>query len=126
MRSGRSLVGLVMMAGLSVPLHADQGKTVFSNGVKAEQKGDYDTAFNCYKQAYTMVPKNIRYFAAYVRIRFTAATQHVHTGELLRNSGALTEALAQFQRAVDIDNTNIEAKQEVQRTNDMISRHERA
>ncbi len=94
-------------------------------GVQAERQANYDAAYAYYKQAYTLTPGNPKYFAAYTRMRFNAATQHVHAGQLLRNTGALTEALAEFQHAVEIDGSSFLAQQELRRTADMIRRQER-
>jgi general secretion pathway protein D len=44
----------------------------------------------------------------------------VHRGQLLREAGRLQEALAEFQKAADIDPSSAIAKQEVQVTNQMI------
>jgi general secretion pathway protein D len=58
-------------------------------------------------------------------MRFNAAAQHAHAGQVLRNTGALAEALAEFQRAVEIDTSSFIAQQELRRTADMIRQQER-
>jgi len=116
---------LTIVAALSVPAYADRGKNSYNEGARAERQGNYDAAYTSYKQAYTLDPKNPKYFAAYARMRFNAAAQHVHTGTLLRNTGSLKEALVEFQRAVDLDTSSFVAQQELRRTADMISRQER-
>lgn len=125
MFSGQRLRILALVAVLSLPAYADRGKSAFNKGEQAEQKKDYDSAYEFYKRAYTLVPSNAKYFSAYVRMRFNAAAQHIHNGELLRNTGAMPEALAEFQHAVAIDSSSFIAQQELRRTADMISRHER-
>jgi len=105
--------------------YADRGSDAYKHGVQAERKGDYDAAAGYFKQAYTLTPNNPRYFAAFTRLRFSACTQHVHAGQLLRNTGSLNEALAEFQRAVELDTSSFIAQQEVRRTVDMIQRKER-
>jgi general secretion pathway protein D len=122
----RQLLAIVMVAtALRPPAYADGGTDAFKHGAQAERKADYDAAFTYYKQAYTSTPNNAKYFAAYTRMRSDAAQRHGHAGQLLRNTGALTEALAEFQRAVSIDGSNFLAQQEVRRTADMIRRQER-
>src|ERR1700737_3048802 len=121
----QSLAIAIVFTALSLPAYADRGNDAYKNGVRAERQADYDAASAYYKQAYTLTPNNPKYFTAYTRIRFNAANQHVHTGQLLRNTGALTEALAQFQRAVEIDSSSFIAQQELRRTADMIRRQER-
>jgi general secretion pathway protein D len=116
---------LMVVLTLSLPAYADRGNDAYKNGVRAQRQGNYDAAYAYYKQAYTLTPNNAKYFAAYTRMRFDAASQHVHTGQLLRNTGTLTQALAEFQRAVDIDGSSFMAQQELRRTADMIRRQER-
>jgi general secretion pathway protein D len=119
------LVLVLLVAAVSLPAYADRANDAYKHGVRAERQADYDAAYSYYKQAYTSLPSNPKYFAAYTRSRFSASTQHVHNGQLLRNTGALTEALAEFQHAVEIDGSSFIAQQELRRTNDMILRHER-
>jgi general secretion pathway protein D len=121
----RSLALAILVTALGMPAYADRGNDAYKRGVRAEHQGDFDAASAYYKQACTFTPSNPRYLSAYTRIRFNAAEQHVHSGQLLRNTGALTEALAQFQRAVEIDTSSFIAQQELRRTADMIRRQER-
>ena len=114
----------IIVTALSLPANADKAKDAYNQGVRAERESQYDAAFGYYKQAYTLTPNQPRYFAAYTRMRFTAATQHVHTGQILRNTGSLTEAVTEFQRAVAIDASNFIAEQELRRTTDMLRRRE--
>ena len=51
--------------------------------------------------------------------------EHVRTGQNLLNTGALTQAMAEFQRAVEIDTSSFMAQQELRRTADLIRRQER-
>ena len=118
------LANLMVVTALSLPAYADRAKDAYNLGVRAERQANYDDAYAYYKQAYKFTPDNPKYFAAYTRLRFNAATQHVHAGQLLRNTGALTEALAEFQRAVEIDSSSFGAQQEMRRTADMIRRQE--
>ena len=121
----RRLAILTVIATLSLPANADRGNDAFKQGVRAEGRADYDAAFTHYKQAYTLTPNHPKYLAAYMRMRFNAAMHHVHTGQLLGNTGALTEALKEFQRAVEIDGSSFVAQQELRRTAEMIRRKER-
>jgi tetratricopeptide (TPR) repeat protein len=91
---------------LSLPAYADRGNDSYKHGVRAERQADFDAAYGYYKGAYGLTPNNPKYFAAYMRMRFKAATEHVHSGQALRNKGALKEALAEFQHAVEIDTTS--------------------
>jgi general secretion pathway protein D len=119
------LLVLVAVAAVGLSVYADSAKDAFDQGVRAERRGSFDDAFTSYKQAYTLAPKNAKYITAYTRTRSNASTQHIHAGQVLLNTGALPEALAEFQRAAEIDSSNFLAQQEVRRTADMIRRQER-
>jgi general secretion pathway protein D len=122
----RQRLAILMVAiAFSLSAYADTANDAYKHGVRAEHQADYDAAFSYYKQAYTLAPKNPKYLTAYTHMRFNAASQHVHTGQILRNTGAMTEALVQFQRAAEIDGSSFAAQQELRRTADMIRRQER-
>ncbi len=115
---------LMAVIALSLPASADRANDAYNRGVRAQRKANYDEAYAQYKQAYTLTPNNPKYFAAYTRMRFDAAAQHIHAGQLLSNTGALAEALVEFQRAVEIDSSSFLAQQELRRTADLIRRQE--
>ncbi|HXB62004.1 MAG TPA: cohesin domain-containing protein [Acidobacteriaceae bacterium] len=85
-------------------------------GENAEARGDYDTAFECYKHAYEKHPKNLAYKTHYERVRFQAAAQHVDQGRKLRAMGDPAAALTQYMRALEIDPSNQAAQQEIDQT----------
>ncbi len=74
---------------------------------------DYDAAFEAYRQAHLLKPKDLRYQTKFERIRFAAAASHVDRGRVLRQSGDLNGALVEFQRALSIDGGNQTAQQEI-------------
>lgn len=102
------------------PAIAENAKTLYKKGKLAEARQNYEQAYDFYKQAYDQTPQDAAYRSAYERLRFLAGASHVHRGQLLREAGRLQEALAEFQKAVDIDPSSAIAKQEVQVTNQMI------
>src|ERR1700730_1620336 len=127
MKCFRTLTTSVLVLAFSLPLCADKANSAFRQGNSAEARNSYDTAYTAYKQAYDLKPKNPKFMAAYMRMRFYAATEHVRKGQLSRDKGQLTEAFAEFQRAGEIDPTNFMAQQEIKRTADLIktqARHE--
>src|ERR1022692_3804247 len=122
----RQLLAILMVAIVLTPLaFADKASDAFKHGTQAERRADFDAAFTYYKQAYTSSPNNAKYLAAYTRVRFEAGQRHAHAGQLLRNTGALLEALIEFQRAVAIDGSSFILQQEMRSTADMIRRQER-
>ncbi len=85
-----------------------------------EARQNYEQAYDFFKQAYDQKPQDVSYRSAYERLRFLAGASHVHRGQLLREAGRLEEALAEFQKAAEIDPASAIAKQEIQVTKQMM------
>jgi|HubBroStandDraft_5_1064220.scaffolds.fasta_scaffold02899_5 general secretion pathway protein D len=98
----------------------DSAKALYEKGTDAEARQDYEQAFEYFKQAYTLKPKELTYRTAFERTRFSAGAALVHRGQGLREAGKLDEAAAQFQKALDIDPSSFIALQELRRTQQMI------
>jgi general secretion pathway protein D len=112
------LAALVLAFGPGIALyspkvHADAGSKYYKLGLAAEAKDDVDGAYENYYRAYQKNPKDLRYKAAYERLRSADAAQHVSHGEKLREQGDLTGALTEFLRALEIDPSNELAQQEI-------------
>ena len=118
----RVLLALILCLALCMPTYADQASDAFKRGVRAESKNQRDAAFEAYKQAYALKPKEPKYAAAYLRVRTAAAIGHVQNGEKLLNSGDLESALSEFQRAEEIDGTNFLAGEEMRRAAFLLKR----
>jgi general secretion pathway protein D len=103
-----------------LPAIADKAKTIYEKGQDAEARENYEAAYDLYKQAYDLKPKDMRYKASFQRMRFKAAATIVHQGQKLREEGKLQEALAAFQKAALIDPSLFVAQQELKRTMQMI------
>jgi len=110
---------LVVLAIL--PAIADKAKTIYEQGHDAEARQNYEAAYDLYKQAYDLKPKDLRYRAGFERMRFKAAATKVHRGQVLRDDGKLQEALAEFQKALQIDPSLFIAQQELKKTMQMIN-----
>jgi general secretion pathway protein D len=95
---------------------ADKAKSLFHQGQDAEARQNYESAYDFYKQAYDLKPKDLRYRASFERSRFLAASSHVHRGQKLRDDGNMDDAVAEFRKALDIDPSLFIAKQELNRT----------
>jgi general secretion pathway protein D len=115
-----SVLVLVLVLSVSLPLSADQAKSFYNKGRDAEARQNYELAYDNYKRAYDLKPKDLRYRTAFERTRFLSAASHVHRGQLLRDAGKLDEALAEFQKALQVDPSSFIAQQEVRRTKEMI------
>jgi general secretion pathway protein D len=113
-----AIVLLVVVATL--PVAADKAKSLYNQGKDAEARQNYERAYDFYRQAYDLEPKDLRYRASFERLRFLAGASHVHRGQLLREAGKLDEALAEFHKAAEIDSSSFIAQQELKRTQQMV------
>jgi general secretion pathway protein D len=111
---------LVLVAAATLPVLADKAKTLYKQGQDAEARQNYEQAFEDYKQAFDLKPKDLLYRQGFERMRFLAGASHVHRGQLLREAGKMEEALAEFQKAVEIDPSSSIARQEIKRTQRMM------
>jgi general secretion pathway protein D len=89
-------------------------------GRDAEARQNYEAAFDDYRQACDLRPKDTRYRAAFEHVRFLAGAALVHRGQLLREAGKLEEALAEFQKAAQIDPSSFIVQQEIRQTQRLI------
>src|SRR5579871_4319606 len=119
------LLLLVILAGsVALPAVAESAEHDFKVGEKAEQHNNYDAAYQAYKRAHELKANDPKYMAAYLRMRFFAAAEHIHKGQQLRDTGSLQEAMAEFRLAASIDSSNFQALGELARTNEASRREE--
>src|SRR5579871_2371422 len=112
---------LLLVALLLLPaLAADKAKTLYEKGQDAEARQNYEAAYDFFRQAYDLKPKELRYRSAFERTRFEAAASIVHRGQGLREEGKLQEAVEEFRKALAIDPSLFIAKQELTKTLKMI------
>ncbi len=111
---------LLLAALATLAVAADSAKKLFEKGQDAEARQEYEAAYEFYRQAYNAKPRDLRYRAAFERARFEAASSIVHRGQKLRDAGKLDEAVAEFQKAVEVDPSLFIAQQELKRTLQMI------
>ncbi len=113
---------LLVVLAITLPAIADKAHSLWNRGKDAEARQDYEKAYDYYQEAFSLKSKDLRYRAAYERIKFLAAASHVHRGQIMRDSGKLDEALVEFQKAALIDPSSFIAQQEVRRTQEMINK----
>src|ERR1700674_1689512 len=116
----RSAAMVLLVLAVTLAIAADKAKSLYNKGKDAEARQNYEQAYDYYKQAYELKPKDIGYRASYERTRFLAGASHVHRGQLLRDAGKLDEAIAEFRKAAEIDSASFIAQQELRRTQKMI------
>ena len=122
MKHLRIMLALILSMAISAPTYSDQANAAYARGVRAESQTQYDAAYEAYKEAYALKPKDPKYIAAYLRSRASAAAEHMRKGQLLRDNLKLEEALVEFQRAAEIDRSNLGAQEEMSRTATMIKK----
>jgi general secretion pathway protein D len=126
MKHLRIMLAAILIMAISAPTYSDQAKAAYSRGVRAESQNQNDAAYEAYKEAYALKPKDPKYIAAYLRSRAAAASEHMRKGQSLRDNLKLEEALAEFQRAAEIDRSNLGAQEQMSRTATMIKKQAQA
>jgi general secretion pathway protein D len=119
-RCQRIATAVLLVLTLALPAVADKAKSLYEKGRDAEVRQNWEQAYEFYKQAYDLKPKELRYRASFERSRFEAGAAHVHRGQQLRDKGDLQQALAEFMHAAQIDPSSAIAQQEMRRTREMI------
>ena len=117
-------VALALILTIALPLAAESARSLYNEGRGAEVRQDFEAAYEFYKQAYEKNPKELTYRASYNRMRFEAAAKKVSRGQMLREQGQLDAALAEFQKAAEIDPSSASAQQEIKRTQDLIQKQQ--
>lgn len=118
----RLFLASILMVTAGTPSYPDEAKATYKQGARSESNKQYDAAYESFKHAYELNPKDPKYVTAYVRSRAFAAAQHVANGIKLRDAQKLQEALGEFQKAAEIDSTNYLAAQEIRRTAAMLKK----
>src|SRR5947207_12605877 len=95
----RPAVIVLLVVSVILPAAADKAKSLYNKGRDAEARQNYEQAYEFYKEAYDLKPKDLAYREAATRTRAEAGYAHVKRGQQLREAGKLEEALAEFQKA---------------------------
>lgn len=126
-RTGRlfqvlAIFGLcLLMAVPSLEAASRKARQLYEQGRRAEVQQDYDEALGLYEQAQIEDPSDNRYQLSVRRMRYVAAQAHVDIGRRLRDDERqLEEALAHFERAIEIDPSLTVAVQQYERTLELI------
>ena len=122
-----AVIVLALAFTMATPAQAGarKAKKLYNQARQAEFVRDYDKALALYEQALNEHPGHQGYLLSVRRMTFVAGQAHVSYGRSVRNDGNLEDALAEFQRAVEIDPASTVASQESRRTIEMIEERER-
>src|SRR5215510_9475078 len=116
----RQLLVIVLALLVCARSIAESAKSLWSKGVTAEARQDYEAAYEYYKAAYDKQRDDLKYQVAFERLRFLAAATKVKHGQQLREQGKPQEALQWFAEVAEIDPSNDLARQESRRTEELI------
>ena len=116
-RAIAALLGITITLSIGIALShpvsaADSASKLYKIGQAAENREDYDAAFEAYRKAYAKSPNDLRMRTAFYRVRQTASSTHVTQGRKLLATDE-NAALVQFMRAAEIDPGNEAALQEI-------------
>ncbi|HEX3436391.1 MAG TPA: secretin N-terminal domain-containing protein [Pseudacidobacterium sp.] len=123
---GRFVVLLFIVSCLTQSVHATSASGYYKNGRSAEEAGDIIAAYEAYKTAFNLKPKELKYRTTYERVRAAAAAEYVKQGEKYIQANSLPAALAAFLKALDIDSTNEVAETNVRKLQDELEHKDRA
>lgn len=115
----KSIVAVLVIISCTLAM-AESARSLWNKGVKAEARQDYEAAYQYYKAVYGMHPDDLKYRVAFERVRFLAAASLVKRAQTIREQGQMEQALQLFAKAEEIDPSNDLARQESQRTQELI------
>jgi general secretion pathway protein D len=109
---GIRLIGVLVL--LTACLSCGGGTDLFySQGRKAEERKDWDTAVVDFEKAKAQDPANPLYILHEQNARTQASAFHLRNGQQLLKDGKPDEAAGEFQKAVRVDPSNKAAQQEL-------------
>ncbi len=83
----------------------------FDAGLKLKQEGQADDAFDRFKAAAALVPRNIEYVTARELTRQQLVLTRIRSGDQARSAGNEVGAMAAFRSALDLDPQNLAASE---------------
>jgi general secretion pathway protein D len=108
------LLALGVLAACAPPQAQAQSAGTWNKRAKqAEEREDYDTAFEDYWKAHLKKISDLRYKTDAERVRVLAGAAHVDRGRVLKQNGDQSGAINEFSRAIAIDPSNQAAQQEL-------------
>ena len=110
----------LMVPGGSLEASTRKGDKLLKLGAKAEALKEYDKALEYYQQAIKEDPKDPAYQLSARRARFEASTAHMEAGNKLQKAGDLEKALAEFQKAFNVDPGSMIALQNINQVKELL------
>jgi general secretion pathway protein D len=102
-----------------------KGDKFLKLGSQAEARKEYDKALEYFQQAIKEDPKEPSYELAARRARFEAGTAHLEAGTKLQKAGDLEKALAEYQKAFNVDPGSMIALQNIQQARELLEQKQK-
>ena len=121
-RKWNPLIAMCLVAALMpwpAAAKTRKGDKLIAQARQAELKDTaqgFDEALKLAQEALTSDRSDIRYQLEVSRLRAFAAQYHVYDGQVARDKGQIKEAIAEFERAKELDPASVVAPQELERT----------
>ncbi len=121
-RKWNPLIAVCLVAALMpwpVAAKTRKGDKLIAQARQAELKDTskgFDEALKLAEEALATDRSDIRYQLEVSRLRAFAAQYHVYDGQVARDKGQVKEAIAEFERAKELDPASVVAPQELERT----------
>jgi general secretion pathway protein D len=100
-----------------------KGDKLVNQARTEENKGNFDKSVSLSEQASEQDPGDPAYLLQLRRVRVEAGFAHLNTARQLRNDGHLEQAVGEFEKALSFDPSSDIARQEIERTKQMIDRN---
>ncbi len=100
-----------------------KGDKLVNQARTEENKGNFDKSVSLSEEAVQQDPGDPAYLLQLRRVRVEAGFAHLKTARQLRADGKLEQALAEFEKALSFDPSSDIARQEIERTKQMIERN---
>jgi general secretion pathway protein D len=97
-----------------------KGDKLLKLGAQAEARKEYDKALDYFQQAMKEDPKEPSYELAARRARSESGIAHLEAGTKLQKAGDLEKALAEYQKAFNVDPGSMIALQNIQQAKELL------
>ncbi len=119
-------VALLLLPAGSLQAGNRKAEKLFKLGVQAEARKEYDKALDYYGQALKLDPQDAAYELAARRARFESGTAHIEAGNKLKKADDLEKALAEYQKAFNVDPGSMIALQDMQQTKELLEQKQKS
>src|ERR1700678_2217605 len=119
-------VALLLLPTGSLQAGNRKADKLFKLGVEAEARKEYDKALEYYGQALKIDPQDAAYELAARRARFESGTAHREAGNKLKKADDLEKALAEYQKAFNVDPGSMIALQDMQQTKELLAEKQKS